>query len=163
MHCDCKNTESITSSNVHINDLLKQLADKLDTTKEEIEQAAESYLMSNNHNEDTAIRDSFKAGFYFASRNDQSEFIKLQSENERLKAELESGLIKYKLLAGEACFETLKTVNSSWPDLLSESIKDSITKIIENVADDCKGSCGEYRSIDSPQEYTEQIIKILTI
>lgn len=56
-------------------------------TKEEIEQAAEDYLMNNNHNEDTAIRDGFKAGFYFASRNDQSEFIKLQSENERLKSE----------------------------------------------------------------------------
>jgi vacuolar-type H+-ATPase subunit I/STV1 len=76
-------------------------------TKEEIEQAAESYLMDNEHNHYTAIRDGFKAGAEWVLQSEtqslssenkelirklisaEIRIVQLEKENERLKAERE--------------------------------------------------------------------------
>lgn len=96
-------------------------------TKEEIEQA-EKFLdayLGGNRNVSTLTWNHWVECLHDYGN-------KLQSENERLKAELlgnpeqlkaESKLTEYKLLAGEACFETLSKVNDAWPDVAESECK----------------------------------------
>jgi len=64
----------------------------------------------------------------------------VKSENERLKAELlgnpeqlkaerDSKTTEYKLLAGEACFETLGKVNDAWPDVSDKAEMEWISEM----------------------------------
>jgi hypothetical protein len=86
----------------------------------ELEQAAESYLMDNEHHPFSKIRDAFKAGaLWQSSQPINSELTQLKAENERLKAEL-TNLKKMAFPIVDRWFEHF---NDRHPDEVAEILK----------------------------------------